>query len=200
MRLAVCCKEGLFGESLTCLLDTHPLFHVVAKEQQIKELILSAKREAANILVVEEGVWQTNDLQFLLGAKAIGSFAIVLVAEDANVATYADLSLDLVIPKSASASKLFDSLGELAGSVAPSSKWVVREQKRLYGDKAVVLSDREFECAQLVAQGLGNRKIAQITGLQEQSVKNMVSVIMRKLGCANRVQVALMLSHKSVRP
>ena len=35
------------------------------------------------------------------------------------------------------------------------------------------------------------RRIGQIMGLQEQSVKNLVSVVMRKLNCENRVQVAL---------
>jgi DNA-binding NarL/FixJ family response regulator len=41
---------------------------------------------------------------------------------------------------------------------------------------------------------MSNRKISQITGLREQSIKNLVSVIMRKLHCENRVQVALKLA------
>ncbi len=60
------------------------------------------------------------------------------------------------------------------------------------------LTRREFEVAQLVSKGMSNRKISQVTGLREQSIKNLVSVIMRKLHCENRVQVALKLTRVGV--
>ena len=53
------------------------------------------------------------------------------------------------------------------------------------------LTKREAEVAGLVAQGLNNRAISSSLKLQEQSVKNMVSAIMRKLQVENRTQVAL---------
>ncbi len=56
------------------------------------------------------------------------------------------------------------------------------------------LTKRELEVAQLVAQGMPNRRIAAVLQLQEQSIKNLVSAVMRKLDCENRVQVALRLS------
>ena len=43
-----------------------------------------------------------------------------------------------------------------------------------------------------------NRRISEVTALREQSVKNLVSVIMRKLNCENRVQVALKLTKGGV--
>jgi DNA-binding NarL/FixJ family response regulator len=49
----------------------------------------------------------------------------------------------------------------------------------------------------MVAKGLPNRRIAQSLGLREQSVKNLVSTVMRKLDCENRVQVALKLAARS---
>jgi DNA-binding NarL/FixJ family response regulator len=53
------------------------------------------------------------------------------------------------------------------------------------------LSPRENEISALVGQGLSNREIAGRLGLGEQSVKNMLSRILKKLGMTNRVQVAL---------
>ncbi|HET6644721.1 MAG TPA: response regulator transcription factor [Fimbriimonadales bacterium] len=53
------------------------------------------------------------------------------------------------------------------------------------------LSSRERQVAELVAQGNPNRKIAQMLDLSEQSVKNLVSRILKKKGYANRVQIAL---------
>lgn len=52
------------------------------------------------------------------------------------------------------------------------------------------LTKREFEVAQKVAVGWGNRLIGLDLQLQEQSVKNLVSSVMRKLRCDNRTQVA----------
>ena len=45
----------------------------------------------------------------------------------------------------------------------------------------------------MVAKGFTNAKIAESMALKEQSVKNLVSTVIRKLHCENRVQVALRL-------
>ncbi len=63
-----------------------------------------------------------------------------------------------------------------------------------------LLTRREMEVAQLVAQGMPNRRIASVLNLQEQSIKNLVSGIMRKLDCENRVQVALRLTGRVAAP
>jgi len=59
------------------------------------------------------------------------------------------------------------------------------------------LSRREYEIAGLIAKGYGNRAIAEAMALKEQSVKNLVSTVIRKLSCENRVQVALRLAPAS---
>lgn len=53
------------------------------------------------------------------------------------------------------------------------------------------LTKRELEAAQLVAEGKSNAEIAKVLGIQVQSTKNMICKIMRVVGCANRVQLAL---------
>lgn len=73
----------------------------------------------------------------------------------------------------------------------------VREPMAVYGAPRQ-LTPREREVARLISQGLPNRRIAKVLGIQEQSVKNVVSVVMRKLDCQNRVQVALHLSSPSL--
>ncbi|HZH98315.1 MAG TPA: LuxR C-terminal-related transcriptional regulator [Fimbriimonadaceae bacterium] len=70
---------------------------------------------------------------------------------------------------------------------------MVQEPMSVYGTPRM-LTKRELEVAQLVAQGMPNRRIAAVLQLQEQSIKNLVSSVMRKLDCENRVQVALRLS------
>jgi DNA-binding NarL/FixJ family response regulator len=54
------------------------------------------------------------------------------------------------------------------------------------------LSPRELQVMSLLAEGLPNASIAGRLGMTEASVKTYVSRILAKLGCANRVQVALL--------
>ena len=58
------------------------------------------------------------------------------------------------------------------------------------------LSRRENEVAQLLAQGLSNREIAERLFLSERTVDNHVSHILAKLGFDSRVQVATWVSRK----
>lgn len=196
MRLALCCKEGLFGEALSCLLDNHGNYQVVTTDDNARALVQSAKDHHAHILVVDSQGLDTHDLQFLLGAKAFGDFAVVLIVDEHDREALADSPVDRVVPRMSPGSKLFDALSELSGSVNIMVRPHVREGRRGYAKQPNELSRREFECAQLVARGMSNRKIAEITGLREQSIKNLVSVVMRKLGCENRVQVALKLTNR----
>ena len=199
MRLALCSKEGLFGESLACLLDSHGAYQVVAAEENAKSLIRAAKDQSAHILLVDSNGLDPSDLQFLLGARAFGDFAVVLIVDDQSREKFADAAVDRIVHRMNPSGKLFEALGELGGVMRTAMRPYVREGRRGYGGRTVnELSRREYECAQLVSKGMSNRKIAHITGLREQSVKNLVSVIMRKLNCENRVQVALKLTGRPI--
>jgi DNA-binding NarL/FixJ family response regulator len=54
------------------------------------------------------------------------------------------------------------------------------------------LTPREQDIAVGVSKGFSNREIATAHKLAEQSVKNLVSAVMKKMKVANRVQVALL--------
>ena len=54
-----------------------------------------------------------------------------------------------------------------------------------------LLSDREKQVVQLVAQGLGNREIGQKLSISEQTVKNHLHNIFDKLGVFDRLELAL---------
>jgi len=194
MRVALCCKEGLFCEALASLLDHHGSFQVVANETSPRKLVLSAKDQRAQMLVVDSFELQANDLQFLLGARAFGDFVIVLIVNDTDRESFIDIPVDKLVMRSDSADTLFNALAELGGKVRLTRPYVRETRSRGFGDPNE-LTRREYEVAQLVAKGLSNRKISVITGLREQSIKNLVSVVMRKMGCDNRVQVALRLTH-----
>ena len=63
------------------------------------------------------------------------------------------------------------------------------------------LSPREMKILELAAQGTTNKRIAGILGISEQTVKNHISSILRKLEAENRTQaVVLALEQHLIEP
>lgn len=60
------------------------------------------------------------------------------------------------------------------------------------------LSPREREILQYVASGLGNADIGKTLFISEKTVKNYVTSIRKKLGLANRAQIALYALQRGV--
>ncbi|MEO8632093.1 MAG: LuxR C-terminal-related transcriptional regulator [Chloroflexota bacterium] len=52
------------------------------------------------------------------------------------------------------------------------------------------LTDRQSELMRYVAEGLGNKQIAQLLGIAEQTVKGQVSSLLRRLAVTNRAALA----------
>lgn len=197
MRIALCCQEALFCDALAAMLNSHGRFQVVANEPDLRNLINAAKQLVAHVIIVDSSGLDSNDVQFLLGARAFGDFTVILIGNGEDL-SHANGAVDRIITRKDTAAALFHALLETGGS-ASATRPVVREGRKPYGVREDnVLSRREYEVAQLVAKGMSNRRVAQVTGLREQSVKNLVSVIMRKLHCENRVQVALKLVNAPV--
>lgn len=192
IRIGLCCKEGLFGDAISALLEQRENFEIVAVERTAKGLISAAKANHAQMFVVDSQGLDRDDLQFLLGARAFGDFAIVLICGETEREEFMDSPVDKLVSRNEPSQKLFGAIEDLGAKVAVTRPYI-RETRRTYGS-GNDLTRREFEVAQLIGKGMSNRKISQVTGLREQSVKNLVSVIMRKLQCENRVQVALKLT------
>ncbi len=58
-----------------------------------------------------------------------------------------------------------------------------------------ILSNREFQIAQLVAQGLSNLEIAGSLGITERTVKAHMSAIFSKVGVRGRLSLALLVNN-----
>ena len=61
------------------------------------------------------------------------------------------------------------------------------------------LSPREYEVARLVATGHSNRQIAERLILSEQTVKNHIQSIFRKLAISNRVELTIQIRRLNIR-
>jgi DNA-binding NarL/FixJ family response regulator len=68
-----------------------------------------------------------------------------------------------------------------------------RSGRRRAAERLSALSAREAQVASLVAEGLSNAEIGVRLHMSETTIKTYMSRILAKLGCANRVQVALLV-------
>lgn len=151
------------------------------------------------VLVVHSEGLEPEDWVDLGEAKVERRFNLVMVVcTTSSPAAYK--VADAVVRSSDGGNSLVDAVRRFVGSATPLERqmgtknpvFIAESLQQTYGGRR--LTRRELEVAQYVAQGLGNRRISQVLNLQEQSVKNLVSSIMRKLNCENRTQVALKLT------
>jgi DNA-binding NarL/FixJ family response regulator len=199
LKIGVCAKKSLVADSLASLLENDGGFDVVAKESSPVSLIESAKVSQATVMVVDATDLDLGEFQYLLGARAFGNFRIVMLVSEGESLGFPVEAVDKLIYREAGANGLFESILEFP-DLTQKKFTTFRETRRIYGNGSD-LTSREIEVARLVAKGHSNRTVSTVTGLQEQSVKNLVSNVMRKLNCVNRVQVALSLAQLGeVRP
>lgn len=192
MRIALCYEQALVGQAVTSLLSHEGNFDVVGTEKKPRACVAIAKEQRAQVIIVDDMGLEKNDLEFLMGARAFGDFGVALIT-DRPPAEYDEFPLDRIYTRSEGGNGLIKAIREMGNSFPMPQTGRSRESHHT-PQNDLGLSRRELEVALLVAKGYSNRKISEVVGLKEQSIKNLVSVIMRKLKCENRVQVALRLS------
>jgi two-component system nitrate/nitrite response regulator NarL len=88
----------------------------------------------------------------------------------------------------------------LSRLVAELARLVGRHEPATTGRRVGVLTPREHEIASMVTGGAINKEIAARLGIREGTVKARLATIFRKLGCSNRVQLALICARDGPRP
>ena len=188
MRIGLSVREPLFGEALACLLESRRGWSTAFVASSVEEALERHRAASVRLLLVDGAGMKARAMDALVQIQRTGGASVVLLVADPETAPCRDLPGDHVLSRRASADAMFAALDG-----------ILRRPGRARANPSPFdLSRRELECAQLVARGLSNRHIAELTGIREQSVKNVVSLAMRKLGAENRVQVALRLSQIGV--
>ena len=205
MRVAVVCKDPLLRDGILSLLAHEGAFEVAAGGEHVAGMIRAMQVEGPSVLVAVADMMDTDDWVQLNHIKASGEAQIVLIVSSAT-STIGQKVADAVVRRSEGSASLIQIVRRFIGPSVyrhagysedriPASA-IYEPAASIYGSPRN-LTKRELEVAQLVAQGMPNRRIAAVLQLQEQSIKNLVSAVMRKLDCENRVQVALRLSGRS---
>lgn len=164
-------------EGMSALLKGYQGISVVAIADEPKELAEAVKKKAPDVVVVD------SQLLRRMPARGMNGESSVIQLVDPGFSVTATPATKGVLRRN-------DGVRELKDAIRRVARGETYEMPKPGKTKAK-LSRREQDIAKLVARGLSNRSIAEDLGLSEQSVKNLVSRILKKLDIDNRVQLAL---------
>lgn len=193
MRVAVLCQDALLRDGLQSLLARLPMVSLISTDGMLGSVSTQARQGLVDLLVVPlDGLLQ-EDFGALRSLKASTGIRLVGIVPGKTFPSAWTEILDKVATRTSGAEGLRQAL-VAASSAHRQAIGIVREPLVASYGVGSRLTRRETQVAQLVSQGMPNRRIAESLGIREQSVKNLVSVLMRKLHCENRTQMALHLT------
>jgi DNA-binding NarL/FixJ family response regulator len=164
-------------EGMNAILKGNRSVSVVATADDPKELAAAVKKKSPDVVVVDSQMLRRVPTRGINGHSKV----IQLVEPGTAIST---------TPATMGVVKRNDGVRELKDAIRRVARGETYELPAS-GNSGSKLSRREQDITRLVARGLSNRAIADDLGLSEQSVKNLVSRILKKFGMDNRVQLAL---------
>lgn len=191
MRISVVSPNPLLVDGILSIVGSLPGFTPIPSDGTFAAAAARADAGVTDVLILagaEIGSKERHAIESWRDDRRVRVLTIVKTEAEAEAAEQIS---DRIMFFGQGGNGLRKALNALASARVPVS--LMRETRSPYGSGRR-LTPRELEVATLIGQGMSNRQISQILGIQEQSVKNLASTIMRKLDCKNRVQVALRLS------
>ena len=207
MRILVADDHAIFRDGLRRLLEGSDDVSIVGEASNGNECIKMLAKLKPDILLLDLRMPEKDGLGVLeeINFDSMATRVIVLTAaeDDRDVVRAMRLGARGVVLKQSASDLLLKSIrkvsdgeiwldnrmtAEVIDAFKKSSEAGQRREKPL-------LSDREKEIVQLVAQGFRNREIGEKLFISEQTVKNHLHNIFDKLGVPDRLELALYAIH-----
>ena len=207
IRILIADDHAIFRDALRKLLDSEEEITIAGEARNGAECIKKLGELKPDILLLDLRMPDKNGLAVLeeLDFNTLPTRVIVLTAaeDDRDVVRAMRLGARGVVLKESAIDLLVKSIhrvhageiwldghmtAEVINAFSASSKSSARNEKPL-------LSDREMEVVQLVAQGFHNKEIGKKLFISEQTVKNHLHNIFDKLGVSDRLELALYAIH-----
>jgi DNA-binding NarL/FixJ family response regulator len=167
---------ALNAEGLNAVLKNVATVNVVATADSPRKLTEAVKSKSPDVVVVD------SEMLRAITGRGINGSSKVIQLTDADAVVRSTPATRAVVRRTEGSKALKEAIRRVAKG----------QTYELPADEGrVKLSRREQEIAKLVGRGLTNRTIASELDLSEQSVKNLVSRVLKKAGLDNRVQLAL---------
>jgi len=207
IRILVADDHAIFRDGLRKLLEVADDVQIVGEASNGVECVKMLAKFKPDILLLDLRMPEKDGLGVLeeVNFDSLPTRVIVLTAaeDDRDVVRAMRLGARGVVLKQSASDLLLKSIrkvadgeiwldnrmtAEVIDAFKKSSESGQRREKPL-------LSDREKEIVQLVAQGFRNREIGEKLFINEQTVKNHLHNIFDKLGVSDRLELALYAIH-----
>ena len=211
IRIMIVEDHPLFREGLRRSLEIESDLKVVAEVADGAEAVEEALSQKPDVMLVDINLPGKNGLQITREVKErlpdAGIIVLTAYHDDAQLFHAIRAGAAAYYPKDVTSDDLMRAIREvfrgyyvIGDSVMKKpevAKWLLREFEEMapageFADEMFVpLSPREMEILHCIARGLSNKEVARELGISEQTVKNHMTSILRKLAVNDRTQAAI---------
>ncbi len=196
MNILVVDDDALVCESLKVLLSREKDMEVIGTANNGAEAITACRTEVPNVVLMDIQMPVMNGIQATRQIKAdwpeVRVMMLTTFKDEKNIRLAILAGAEGYLIKSTEVSSMAQQLRALvSGSTvlgADVLKQLIQPAER---EKLELLTPREKDIAELVAQGLSNREIGEHLYIGEGTVRNTLSVILEKLQLRDRTQLAI---------
>ena len=198
IRILIADDHPVVREGLQGLLSLKPDFEVIGTAEDGEEAVLQANLLKPDVILMDLEMPRKNGLEAIKEIKAnqpeIKILVLTSFTEDKKIFAALDAGALGCLLKDSSPQELIRAIrdvhqGQLTLHPTVARKMLHEKEKPESPDS--LLTDREIEVLQLVAQGLDNHEIADTLIVALPTVRSHVSNILNKLGLSNRTQAVL---------
>jgi DNA-binding NarL/FixJ family response regulator len=189
-------EQPLFRRGVRWSLERSPEMTVVGEATDGAAAIAAIDRHAPMVAIVQGDLGRVSGLDVAREAlRRHAGLRVILLANDADEAAAARAAAagaSALAAKSIDPDELADLVRRVAVAESPlAASRRPGEAADEESGPASLLNERELRVVDLIARGQSNREIAESIGVSEQTVKNAVSSVLRKLAVSDRTQAVI---------
>ncbi|GAA2108774.1 response regulator [Actinomadura alba] len=207
IRVLVADDEPLITAGVRTVLESAPDIEVVAEVENGRDAVEQAIRHRADVALIDinmpvmDGLTAADRLR--LRSPSVRIVVLTAFGDEPNVLRALQNGAAGFVLKNCSPGELIRAVRAAHGGDAFLSPAVTRQvlglltpveagRRQEAARRLESLTARESDVLRLVAEGLSNADIGRRLHMSETSIKTYMTRILAKLGCANRVQAALL--------
>lgn len=208
IRVVVVSGVRLYGEGITAALSLDDRFEVVATAGRLGEVLRGGDAAAADVVLLDvSAIEDPGAAGPVLAEIQIPIVGLAVRDSETDVLAWAKLGVAGILTRAASLAELRTAINAAAGMEAHCSPAVVATLLRSMaggGDPGArtsaraLLTSREREIGELLANGCTNKEIASQLFLGVSTVKNHVHNVLQKLGARSRTEAATRLRGQGI--
>jgi DNA-binding NarL/FixJ family response regulator len=204
VQVFILAENRLLREALTRILSKKSDLRVVGASAFSPDVVAQISSAGPDVLLSDSAAVALSDLRLISEVRAaIPGLKVVMIGMDADTETFLRAVRDGIVGfvlKDASAMEVAAAVRSVANheAVCPPSlcmalfELVASQNQNAHPASFVIrhnlgLTRREQQLVQMISHGLTNKEIASQLNLSEQTVKNHIHRMLRKLGAADRL-------------